>query len=490
MRSKRRLHPAAWVVHALGALRDVLLPLVVAVIVGGRSPSALALIGLFAVVASAGLGWLRWAHTQFWVDDEALHFVTGLFTPDHTSVPLQRIAALDEVQGPVQRLFDVVAVHVQTAGGAAEGEVVLHALSAADAAELRETLGEAGAEPAAPSDLPSWRLSPRALVVAAVTGPQIGVVLPVVAGTVGLLTQALPDEQADDLLTRVPELFGSWETFAVGFAATVVVLSLVGAVVAFGGFEVRREPQRLRLRRGIFQRRAASIGIGRIHAVRIVEGLVRRQFGLCAVRLEVAGYAREPAAARTLVPLCRREKVAGVLADLVPELSVPTTAPQRPPRRALRRYVLPPVAGLTAAAAVVTVPLAGSGALAWWTAGVAAVLGALLGIVRARVAGWWLDGGVVAIRRHHVLARTTTVAIAQRLQHCVRSRSLPQRRGRLATVRMAVASGHATGVHHLDEDVATDLFADLRAARYDTPAASTTALERPCTPRPSVAPGP
>jgi putative membrane protein len=463
---RRRLHPAAWVVHALGALREALFPLVVAVVIGGRSVSGLAFIGVLAVGISAGVGWLRWANTRYWLDDEALHFVTGIFSPDHTSVPLARVAAVDEVQGPVQRLFGVVAVHVQTAGGAAEGEIVLHALSTQDADDLRDSLGDAGAAP--DLDLPSWRLSTGALLVAAVTGPQIGVVLPIVAGAAGLLSQTVPDDETDDLLQRLPELVGgSWEVLVLALAGAVLVLSLLGALVAFGGFTVHREPHRLRLRRGILQRRAASVGIGRVHAVRIVEGVVRRPFGLCAVRLEVAGYAQEAAAAQTLIPLCRRADLPRLLGELVPELPVPASPPQRPPGRALRRYVLPPSFAFVVLAALVVAPWTGPEAPLWWTLGVAALLGALVGVVRARAAGWWLSDGVVAVRRHRVFARMTTVAIAQRLQHCAQSRSLPQRRGRLATVSLAVASGHETGVAHLDAEVAGRLFAELRAARYD-----------------------
>lgn len=466
MRSRRRLHPAAWAVHALGALREALLPLVLAVVIGGRSVSALMAIGLLAVAASATLGWLRWSRTWFWLDGEALHFVSGILSPDHTSVPIARIAAVDEVQGPVQRLFGVVAVHVQTAGGAAEGEIVLHAVTAPEARELRAALGEAGEEDQSIPALASWRLSTRELLVAAVTGPQIGVVLPVLAGLAGLVSQTVPDDEADDLLTGLPDAVGGWEVLAALVVGAVVVLSLAGAVVAFGGFTVQREPERLRLRRGVLERRAASVGVQRVQAIRIVEGLVRRPLGLCSVRLEVAGYAKEASAAQTLIPLCRRAEVRDLLAGLLPELPVPAGSPQRPPRRALRRYVLPPLIGYAAIAGLAGLAVTADAApAAWWTAA-GALAGVLLGVVRARAAGWWLDGGVVAARRHGLVARTTTVATAERLQFTAMSTSLPQRRARLATVRFAVASGHATGVDHLEATIAAGLLGGLRAARY------------------------
>ena len=43
--------------------------------------------------------------------------------------------------GPVQRLFGVYAVHVQTGGGGAKGEIVLEAIGEDDVRELRELVG-------------------------------------------------------------------------------------------------------------------------------------------------------------------------------------------------------------------------------------------------------------------------------------------------------------------------------------------------------------
>ena len=47
-------------------------------------------------------------------------------------VPLGRVQALDIVHGPIQRLFGVRGVHVQTAGGGKQGEITLPAVGADD----------------------------------------------------------------------------------------------------------------------------------------------------------------------------------------------------------------------------------------------------------------------------------------------------------------------------------------------------------------------
>ncbi len=469
MRSEpERLHPAAWLLETLAGLREVLLPAFVALLVNGPDFGTAGFISLLAVIASAVLGWLRWSRTRFWVQDDALQYRSGVLSPDQRAVPLARIAAVDETQGPVQRLFGVISLHVQTAGGGGRAEVVLRAISRARAPELREALTRAAplvAEPAAAADdLATWRLGTGDLLLAAVTGPQIGVVLPAVAAVSGLLPQVLGDEDAERVLRALPEGSGTWAVLVLAAALAVLALSLLGAVLAFGGFEVRREPRRLRLRRGLVQRRVATVGIERVHGVQIVEGVLRRPLGRCAVRLEVAGYAAEPAAGRTLIPLCRRDELPELLGRLVPELPVPAGDPQRPPSRAGRAYLgVPAAAGAAAGAALAALAVAaGAGAGAWAAVIAGAAAGAALGAVQLRAAGWWLDGRVVAVRRHAILARATTIAARRALQHVEVRRSPPQRRTGLATLELAVASGHRAGVRHLDAPVAATLLGRLR----------------------------
>jgi putative membrane protein len=462
MTSERRLHPAAFLVQALGGLQDVLVPVVLALFVGARSVGSGTLIALAALAASLAIGWARWRSTRFWIADGALHFRSGVLSPDTQVIPIARIAAVDEVQGPVQRAFGVVALDVQTAGGGSGGEITLSALSRADAAQLRAELGHP-AEASGADGAAEWRLSRRALLLAAATGPQIGILAPV-AGAIGALgQQVFGRDEAGEVVRRLPGTVHGWALLVIAVGVVALGLSLAGAVVAFSGFTVRREGGRIRLRRGLLQRRAATVGAERVHAIRIVEGALRRPFGYCSVRLEVAGYASERAAARTLVPLCRRDEVAAVLARLVPELPVPAGPPARPPARARRRYLVVPAAAGAGGLAVAAAGLALAGGPAWgWAAPVLGLsLGAAIGLGRWRAAGWWERDGIVALRGRELLARVTTVAAVRRLQHRELSCSLPARRAALATVGFAVASGARAAIAHLDRVVARELMARL-----------------------------
>jgi putative membrane protein len=458
--AERRLHPAEIVLAALDNVRELLIAAVAGLVLGGGA-SALApvmavLVGLAGVVVVLVVGYLRWTTTLYWVAQDAVHLRTGIVSPDETSVPLARIQAIDTTQGPVQRLFGVHELHVQTAGGGAKGEIVLRAVSGAATRDLRAAagLGEGVAR-----ELPEWRLKPRGLVAAALTTPQIGVLLPLVGGMAALFDDLLLTERGNSrLVDRLPDDPVGIALVAVAIAAGSLLISFLGAVVAFSGFTLVRDGERLQIRRGLVQRRAASIPLGRVHAVDVVESLARRPFGLAAVRVETAGYRSEAAAAQTLFPLVRLSDVPGLLAEFVPALAGDPGDLKGPPPRARRRYALVPAlvgAGLGIGATLALTDL-------WPAIPLLAALGAAWGLLRHRTAGWRIDGDRVVIRQG-ALARRSLIARSDRLQEHDLSASVLQSRADLADVALAVGSGRSGRVRHLERSVASALFDRLRA---------------------------
>jgi putative membrane protein len=453
---RRRLHPAEILLGALDNIREAFIGLVVVIVLGagGLSAVAAAALALVGVVAAGVAGWVRWNNTFYEVEGGSLRFRSGILSPDETAIPLGRIGALDSTQGPIQRLFGVRQLHVQTAGGGSEGEIVLRAVSDDAAHELRSA---ARLPDPVRRDLPEWRLQPRALVATALTAPQFGVVLPLLAGGAALFDDVILDGPGQGLLNRPPDRPGEIALIVAALAGGAWLLSFAGALIAFAGFTVARDGDRLRIRRGVFSRRAASLPLARVHAVEVVEGCARRPFGLSTVRIQTAGYRDEPAAAQTLLPLVAVADINRLLGELVPALSGGLGDLQGPPTRAARRYATPEalLGGLLGAA------VTAAWSPAWPAIAVLAVAGALDGLLRYRSAGWRLATGRLALRRR-VLARRTLVARADRLQEHSLSISPFQRRARLATLGVAVGSGKRGGVAHLESGVAAELLERLR----------------------------
>ena len=450
---RRKLHHAAVLAEGLEQLRQLALPIIVVAFVGGGLDRLL-IYGVAGLVLALTMAFVQWQTTVWWVDEGTIRLRRGVFTERVTAIPLDRVQAVDVVRGPAQRLLGAVEVHVQTAGGGARGEIVLKAVAPEVATELRDLVRQSpAAGPERPAVVPTWRLGARGLVTAALTSGSLGVLVPVVAGASQVLDDVLGEEDAQRL---VPDTLGEGLLAAAAVLAVAWILSVLGTIVAFSGFTVSRDGDRLRIVRGIIERRESSVPIARIAAVRVLESPLREPLGLAQVRLESAGYAKEPATAQALLPLVRRSEVDAVLRQLLPELAGTTPALDPPPRRALRRYVLPPVAVATA------VPIAL--ALVFGAPGLAALAlplaAAAFGMAAYRTAGWRLDGDRLVLRRRG-LQRSTLVADARRLPEVFASANVFQRRADLANLGVAVTSGRRTEVTHLDAVTTRDALARL-----------------------------
>jgi putative membrane protein len=463
-----KLHPAAIAVLALSALREAALPIVVllaAAVAGSGLDMAALRRGLLylaiGVVAASLMGVVRWITTSYSVDEGGVHWRTGFLRRKETAVPLSRVQGLDTVAGPVQRLFGVVAVHVQTAGGGAKGEIVLEAVGPEAVERLRDAVRARRpeiAEVAPAVALPERRLSRRDGLIAALTAGQLGVILPALAGATQLLSQGFGDERGVEDATRLlPDSAVGWELALAGLLVVAWALSVAGSLIAFAGFAVTRDGERLRIRRGLLQRSEVAVPVRRIHGVRVVEGLLRRPFGLAAVRVEVAGYAAEAAAARTLFPLLRRGDVEPFLAELLPELADDPGNLTPPPPRAARRYVAPRAVAGAIVGGVACLVFPG---IAPWPL-LLAPLAALDGWLDYRAAGWRLRDGRLAMSSR-TLAWSTLLAPAARLQEHAIAQTPLQRRAGLADVEVAVGKAGGASVRHLEQPVAADLWERLR----------------------------
>ena len=374
----RRLHPAGIAVLGVGSLQNLALPLGIAFlggVMGGGGGQPLIRVlafGVFGALLAAGAGLAGWLTTSWSVGAETIRLRTGLLSRKEVDVPLGRVQALDIVHGPLQRLFGVRGVHVQTAGGGKAGEIRLPAVAAGDVELLRDAIrGRRVAAVVDAAPLAERRLSRGDLLLAALTAGQLGVILPVLAVVAQGLQETWSGQEdlrraGEEGLRLVPESAPEWILAALGLLLVAWLLSIAGAVLAFAGFTVARDDDRLRLRRGLLSRREATVPVARVQAVRVIEGLLRRPFGLVTVRAEVAGYAKEAAAAQTLFPLLRRGEVRPFLEAVLPELAddvdglegraAPGAAALRPAdrrrgaRRRRRRLPPPPRHGAVAAA--------------------------------------------------------------------------------------------------------------------------------------------
>jgi putative membrane protein len=450
----RHLHPAAIAVDAARSMLQLVAGVLVVAIVQGGTPGIAAALAVGGIAVSGIVAWITWRARTYWLDDVALHYRSGVFTPDEKVVPRARVQGVDTVTAIVQRLFGVVELRVQVPGAASSDEIVLSAVTHAEAARLRQALGQP--EPAQPDA--RVVLGGRGLLLTALTSPQITVALSALAGVYALFDNVIDVERDSEGLVSRLDSPGAIAAAVAILLGAAYLLSFLAAIVVFAGFEVERDAQVLRIRRGLLERRAQSIPLERVDGVVIVEGLARGPLGLAALRLETASHGDERAVTRTLLPLVRRAEAEGVIARLLPDLAIEPGDLEPPPRRALRRFVLPP----TAAGAALGIGLVASWTTTAWPAiPLLASAGALMGVREYRGAGVRLADDVVVVREVRI-ARRTLLARRHRLQEHALARTPLQERASLADLRVTVGSGGTGRARHLEAATAHAAFSALR----------------------------
>ncbi len=480
----RYLHPVAMLIGAIKTIRRwvgaAAIP-GIAALAGTGWRLELAILGVIVLVVGSGVwGVLSWRATTYSVSGGAFYLRRGVLQKSERTIPLEHVQSVDTVQGIVQRFFGVVELRVETAGGGTnQPDAALSALDRGAAETLRREI-EGSRRVSAEDEEESGpevirKLSTRDLLVAGATSGQIGVALSLVAVASQVFDNFLPN----NITERIFELLAPRSLTFVLLLALVLalfawLLSIGGTVLAYSGFTLSRDGDFLYIRRGLLEKREATLPLARIQAVRIVEGILRQPFGLAMLRVESAGYGRgteDVSVSTTLFPLLPRREAERLLLVAAPEFV--TEAPlESLPARALRRYVVRALIPTLLIALVV-------GLNVWFAAGSVplALLALLLlppaalhGFFRYRAAGWALDEDRLVVRNRFI-SRVTSVVPRRRIQSRSVVESPFQRRAGLATFRVRVASGSggtAFRVVHLEAFQADALLDRLGPGRPES----------------------
>jgi putative membrane protein len=469
----RHLHPAAMLIDAVKTIRRALSAFVIPgiAILASRGFSmqtvALILLGAFVAAALAALwGFLSWRATTYEVSGGAFRLRQGVIQKNERTIPLEHVQSVDTVQGIIQRFFGIVEVRVETAGGGtSEPDASLPALDRAEAEALRREIegsqrelveAEEAVEPTV-----LRRLGARELLIAGATSGQIGVAFSLIA----VVSQLFDDLISESLAQRLFEILAPRSVTAALLLIGAIgvfawLLAIAGTILAHAGFTLSRDGDFLYIKRGLLERREATIPLARIQAIRIIEGVLRQPFGQATLRVESAGYGESSGVSTTLFPLLPRKEVHKLLLDAAPEFAAASILDSLP-ARALRRYVFRATAPLLLLGAAFA--LVSSVALDFASRVLAALLlvfpAVVYGWLRYQDAGWAYQGDRLVVRSR-LLARSTTIAPRRRLQSRAVIRSPFQRSSRLATFRAQVASGGgggAYGVVDLEVDSAETL---------------------------------
>lgn len=346
----QRQHPIAAISRALSLIRGNIVTILVFLFVGARSESfsfLLWIVGGFGLLLVLGV--LDWWRFLFKVEAGELHIKRGIFVRKNLYLTKDRVQVIDISSGVFQRLFGLVKVDIQTAGSTSRAAMI-EAVPLATAKEINKMLSKNGesyadTQSAIKSDKERkvYGLPGKDLLIAASTSGRFGIALSIL-GTI--FSQIEPLIRESEIFEYMFGLLPS-QTDTLMIATIIVLFIVVAWLISFfstlfmyGDFSVEIKEDELVISRGIIEKKRITIPYKRIQALYVTEGIIRQPLGFCSVNIDSAGYGDEKGSGSiVLFPLLRKKKVKTLLDNIVPHYNVETPA-LKPPKRAIRRYIL------------------------------------------------------------------------------------------------------------------------------------------------------
>ena len=468
---KRHLHPLGMLLTAIKAVKEFSLPLLVLIVTQVLRQEispwilTLALALVLAITAFSVLSWYRFTYS---VRDGVLLVEHGVLVRNKIVIPRERIQAIDFNQGVIQRLFSLVSVQVETAGGT-KPEAVLTAVARRDALELRQLLAPAATpENSDPKERAGRQKELAAgylLLFAVTSGGGLGVVLAVFSG----LWATLDDIGLEFKVIEYYHWFVEHENTVILIALLLIflwTLTALGIILKYGGFKLTRTGDRIQVVYGLLHRRQVSLPVRRILALRLAEGMLRQPWGLVTLQVESAGYGEKSAEKALIWPLMRQKDLPDFLQEFLPEFNDKISLRPLPPgtrHKYAIRALMPSIP-----AAALLIPLLYQSGFAYPLLPLAIpALFTVMGLWNHRDAGWGLRGSMMAVR-YRLFSRTEVIIPRRSIQSLTISHNPLQHRAGLANFELDLASKAGFGLVHISTSDGSELTRWLRATRQSS----------------------
>jgi len=384
----------------------------------------------------------------------------------------------------LQRLFRLVAVKVETAGGGNEPEVSLTAVTKQDANDLKKQLliihseenagdiddvgdvsdlgnlcnvgdvgkvgdvgdiadvGDVDTETIPPLLATNsvfrnhhvWKLSNYHLLLTALTSSSVGFVLMAMLALLPQLQEWLPDELISNtfgFLFRSSITFLSFLVLIIIFLSWII--SIIGTLIKYGHFTIVKKGDEIEITRGILEKRQLTLSLNRITAIRVVETILRQPFGLATVYVESAGGgSKDEQLSTILFPIVRKKQLLTQLAKIVPEYVFEQQI-EPLPKRSRKKYIIRKVvpAAVIAVALIYFIPYGSVGAT------ILLGLALFLGNLQYKNAGIGKNSNFLWIS-FRTISRTLVIIPKRRIQALEARQSFIQRFRCLFTVQASI----------------------------------------------------
>lgn len=483
----KRQHPTAIFIGFLGNLKELVFTIFAVLIFGQQFGGGNFYIIFFSIILVFSIvsGIIKWITFRYQLVDNELQVRQGFLFRKRRYIRKERIQSIDINAKFIQRLFHLVELRIETAGGGAEPEFRILALNEVEAQEIKTELLKKDSEKGHSNieevldgrnvelikDEPMkeqeeivlekdsvpifhWKLTTRRLFIAAITSSGIGIAATFVAAVMSQVQQLIPDE----LYERAIGLLLHSSILIIGFWIVLILLigwiiTLISTLLKYGQFTVKRKDNEVHISRGILEKRQLTLSANRITAVRLVQNLLRQPFGYVAVYVESAGGGtKDEDLSTVLIPMCKQSEVNEILNHVIPEFAVERKY-SRLPKQSVRRYMIRLLIPTTIIACILTY---------FFTYGWLAfslVIGAVgYGYWQYYDAGIGRDSKLLWIRSR-AIARTEVIVPRRRIQAFTVSQSYLQRFDNLHSLHLSIITsiiGKTFSLRHISQSQSED----------------------------------
>ncbi|WP_342462938.1 PH domain-containing protein [Ureibacillus sp. FSL K6-8385] len=480
MYEKYRLHPISAFINFLKALKELLFPLIILVIVNGFNFKADGkeiweyiplFIFLLVVIFYLISGIVKWFTFVYWFEDNELRVEYGLFVKKKRYIPFDRIQSFNYKESIFHRIFGLVEVTVETAGstnGRPEAEFTAITREAAARIE-RETkklnIGQdkddeinveiGGAKVSDQLQEEAHvihKMSAKDLLLLATTSNSVGVVIAGVAALFSQIAEYIPTDWIVEEIAAMIQ-FGFIFIMVIIFLAFLFawILSVMITFINYYDFTVVQENDRIIITRGLLERKRIIIPNNRVQGIKIIENPLRQFFRYATVVVESASWGFGQGDTKIMLfPLISKKEMSEPLQYLFPQFTFDLEGEfVRPPKKSRPHFYRVYILSL--------IPIIGLSSYFFYPAGLLSIFLALfvliMGLWQYKTNGYLISGNQLTLR-YRVISRVTFIAEKKRIQVIQKRQNFFQKRKKIATVQATVMSGLAGAtarVPHLDE---------------------------------------
>jgi uncharacterized membrane protein YdbT with pleckstrin-like domain len=392
------------------------------------------------------VGWfvirtLQWRRIRFGIEDGVIWMSGGLFTSWTRRLPIVHVQSVEFRSTLLQRLLTLRGVAISSA--APEGKnasIELLAIRRGVAAEMATTLQTAfGATIATPesnedNSVPIASVGWKQLIVAAANSFEVRLSVFSLYFIYQVFGQGPIKQYRDRMIHGVTKYAEEHHDLA---QATLLVagallffwfFSILTYIATFARFRLRRNGKLALIEHGLLTRRWRTVLLPHVQALTFVESPAQQLVDDGSLRMTLPGTSRNLLERTMLLPAVDRSVTIDVLNRLFAELNPHTGEALRSLRQSLNR--LPPSArrsyvlrwvwrlipiSLVLIAVLYFVPLEIHPLLGLLPIVIFGPIGAVLGNIRFKDAGWKVDDAGRLITRERALSRTTRVTRRERL---------------------------------------------------------------------------